>query len=117
MRPWDGITSVSAGPDANTDIKERRSPVVSRPRTTGFDLDVPAAGDTLSKAFDACPIVLIMLNGVAEIRESVGALQARRAQVFFVLETVSMVALSTEYVTGAWSIVENRWRSEHRHPF
>ena len=55
-------------------------------------------------------------NVVAVILESVDRLQARWGDVFRTIETVSLVIFSIEYVLCVWSIIDNRWRREYRHP-
>lgn len=79
-------------------------------------LDVPEAGDTASRRFDVFLIVLILLNVVAVILESVESLHTRWAGAFHFVEIVSLAIFSLEYLTRVWSIVDNRWRSEYSHP-
>ena len=86
-----------------------------RARTASI-LDVPEHGDTVSRYFDVFLIILIVVNVVAVILESVGSLRARWADAFYTIETVSLVIFSLEYVLRVWSIVDNRWRPEYAHP-
>ena len=86
-----------------------------RARTASI-LDVPEQGDRVSRYFDYCLIALIVVNVVAVILESVNTLHARWGDTFRAIETVSLVIFSLEYVARVWSIVDNRWRSEYRHP-
>lgn len=86
-----------------------------RARTASI-LDVPETGDTLSRVFDVCLIALILVNVVAVVLESVDALQAKWATTFYVIETASLAIFSLEYGLRVWSIVDNRWRPEYRHP-
>lgn len=79
-------------------------------------LDVPEKGDRVSRYFDICLIALIVVNVVAVTLESVDSLQARWSDVFHAIESVSLVLFSIEYLLRVWSIVDNRWRSEYRHP-
>ena len=64
-----------------------------RARTASI-LDVPETGDTASRVFDVFLIVLIMINVVAVILESVDSLQTRWATEFYVVETASLVIFS-----------------------
>ena len=78
-------------------------------------LDVPAKEDRVSRYFDICLIVLIVVNVIAVILESVDSLQARWSDGFQAIERVSLVIFSIEYVLRVWSIVDNRWRAEYQH--
>ena len=83
---------------------------------TATILDVPEPGDRVSWFVGICLIALIVVNVVAVILESVDRLQARWGDVFRTIETVSLVIFSIEYVLRVWSIIDNRWRREYRHP-
>ena len=73
-------------------------------------------GDTASRWFDGALIALILINFVAVILESIASLQLRWGDVFNLIEQVSLVIFSLEYLLRVWSIVDNRWREEYRHP-
>lgn len=79
-------------------------------------LDVPQAGDRASLWFDRLLIGLILINVMAVVLESVSALHARFATVFYVIELFSVGVFTLEYLLRVWSIVDNRWRPEYAHP-
>jgi voltage-gated potassium channel len=79
-------------------------------------LDVPTPGDHVSRAVDVFIIVLILVNVVAVILESVASLRLRWGDAFRLLEQISLIVFSLEYLLRVWSIVDNRWRAEYRHP-
>ena len=83
---------------------------------TAVILDVPEPGDRVSRYFDLFLIALIVVNVSAVILESVGELQVRWGGVFRLIETVSLVIFSLEYLARVWSIVDNKWREEYRDP-
>jgi len=79
-------------------------------------LDVPESQDMVSRGFDIFIILLILVNVVAVILESVASLRLRWIGVFALLEQISLIVFSLEYLLRVWSIVDNRWRAEYRHP-
>ena len=79
-------------------------------------LDVPQAGDTWSRGLDGFIILLILVNVIAVILESVASLRLLWGTYFRLLEQVSLVVFSVEYLLRVWSIVDNRWRAEYRDP-
>jgi voltage-gated potassium channel len=83
---------------------------------TAVILDVPEPGDRVSRYFDLFLIALIVVNVGAVILESVGELRVQWGGVFFLIETVSLVIFSLEYLARVWSIVDNKWREEYRDP-
>lgn len=87
-----------------------------RARTASI-LDAAEADDPLSKRFGIFLIILIMVNVVAVVLESVAVLRLRWAGVFSTIETVSLVVFSIEYLLRVWSIVDNRWHQEYHRPF
>jgi voltage-gated potassium channel len=70
----------------------------------------------VSRFFDTFLIVLIVVNVVAIILESVAALQARWGAAFEWLETVSVMIFTVEYLLRVWSIVDNRWQPQYQAP-
>lgn len=66
-------------------------------------LESPEAGDLLSRLCDGFLIVLIMSNVAAAILETVPALGIRYALAFSILERVSTVLFSAEYLIRLWS--------------
>lgn len=61
-------------------------------------------GDTISKVVDVSIIVLIMINVVAVILESVPAYEQQYGTAFFYLEFFSVVIFSIEYLLRMWTI-------------
>ena len=88
--------------------------VALRARTATV-LDVPVKGDRVSAIVDLCLIGLIFVNVLAVILESVEQIHARFSTTFYVIETVSLVIFSFEYLLRVWSIVDNPFRPEYRH--
>lgn len=80
-------------------------------------LDVPHTGDRVSLWVDRVLIGLILFNVIAVVLESVNALHMRWAGVFFAIELFSVTIFTIEYLLRVWSIVDNQWRHEYRHPF
>ena len=79
-------------------------------------LDVPQPGDHVSLWIDRFLIGLILFNVVAVVLESVAALQARWGPLFYMIEVFSVTVFTIEYLLRVWSVVDNRWRAEYRHP-
>jgi voltage-gated potassium channel len=79
-------------------------------------LDVPEPGDTLSRLFDYFLIALILANFVAVVLESIDGVQAAYGYELRLFEVASVLVFTAEYLLRVWSIVDNRWRSEYRHP-
>lgn len=87
-----------------------------RARTAAI-LDAAEGDDPLSRKFGIFLIILIVINVVAVVLESVAALRVRWSGVFSMIETVSLVVFSAEYLLRVWSIVDNRWHQEYQRPF
>lgn len=87
-----------------------------RARTASI-LDAADADDPLSRKFGIFLIVLIVINVVAVVLESVAALRLRWGGVFAAIESVSLVVFSIEYLLRVWSIVDNRWHQQYHRPF
>jgi voltage-gated potassium channel len=83
---------------------------------TASVLDVSEPGDRLSRLFDYLLIGLILLNFLAVILESVRSIRAEWALEFRAFEIFSVAVFTVEYVARVWSIVDNKWRTEYRHP-
>ncbi len=79
-------------------------------------LDVSDPDDRFSRVFDSFLIALILVNVIAVILESVVSLNIRFGTTFALIENVSVVVFTIEYLVRVWSIVDNRWRTEYRHP-
>ena len=61
-------------------------------------------------------IVLISLNVLAVVLESVQSIKAASPEFFHAFEVFSVSIFSVEYLARVWSSVDNPWRSEHKHP-
>jgi voltage-gated potassium channel len=79
-------------------------------------MDAADGDDPLSRKFGFFLIVLILVNVVAVVLESVALLRQQWGHVFALIENVSLVVFSAEYLLRVWSIVDNRWHPEYRRP-
>ena len=69
-------------------------------------VDVAKPGDGLSRAFDIFIVMLIGLNVVALILESVKSIQTFVPGFFGAFEFISVIIFTLEYAARVWSIVE-----------
>jgi len=67
---------------------------------------VAKSGDNLSKAFDILIVMLIALNVIALILESVKSIEAFSPRLFNIIEYISVIIFSVEYIARVWSCVE-----------
>lgn len=65
------------------------------------------SGDPLARAIEIGLLVLIFINILAILLESVPELNALYANAFFLLEVFSITIFSVEYILRVWSCVEN----------
>lgn len=72
--------------------------------------------DPLTHFIDIALIVLISLNVLAVVLESVSAIEAAAPQFFYAFEFVSVAIFSVEYIARVWSAVDNPWNTGHAHP-
>ncbi len=79
-------------------------------RRTYEVLEEARRDDPLSRFVDLLLIVLITVNLVAVVLESVPALSARYHIVFFVIEIVSLVVFTVEYVARIWAATDQPLR-------
>ncbi len=84
-------------------------------RRTYEILEAAKEDDATSQVVDCFLIVLISLNVLAVILESVAALHAAYADVFVVFELVSVGIFTVEYLLRVWSSVEHG-SSAYQHP-
>ena len=77
---------------------------VSRKLRTFQILEIAEPGDTASRAFDVFIFILIGINVLAVVLETVGDLRARYADWFGLFEAVSVAVFTVEYVLRLWSI-------------
>lgn len=66
--------------------------------------------DYIARAVDIVLIVLISLNVLAVILESVKSLEAAFQPYFFAFEVFSVIVFTVEYLLRVWTIVDNPWR-------
>ena len=78
-------------------------------------LDIPQADDLVSQVVGYTLVVLIILNVLAVILESVQSIHDAVGELFFWFEVLSVVIFTVEYVLRIWSGVESAERS-YRHP-
>ena len=76
-------------------------------------IEAAQKGDTASKVFDLVIIFLIMLNIVAVMLETVEPVYSRYFTTFRVIEIVSIVIFTIEYLLRLWLIT---FKKEYRHP-
>jgi len=72
-------------------------------------LELGAHGDRLSILVSYALVILIVVNLLSVVLDSVPALNARYGVLFYAIELVSLVAFTIEYVLRVWS------RSSTRH--
>ena len=81
---------------------------ILRVRTRLYEiLDVAGKGDRASRAFDLFIVLLIGLNVVALVLETVQPIAARWQAFFDVFEFISVIVFSAEYILRLWSCVTN----------
>ncbi|MEM7552249.1 MAG: ion transporter [Bacteroidota bacterium] len=71
-------------------------------------------GDQLSQFFDYFIVVLILINVVAVIAETVPSLKSEYGMGFYVLELTSVIIFTIEYLIRLWTCVEF---PKYSHPF
>ncbi len=79
-------------------------------RRTYEVLEEARRDDPLSRFVDLLLIVLITVNLVAVVLESVPALSARYHIVFFIIEIVSLIVFTVEYVARIWAATDQPLR-------
>lgn len=83
-------------------------------RRTSEILDIPSApGDALGQWFDRFIVLLISLNVLVVIVESVGDVGTRYREWFFAFEMFSLAVFSAEYILRVWSATA---KPEFAHP-
>lgn len=73
-------------------------------------------GDKLTHKVDLALIILITLNVLAVVLESVASIKAGRETFFHVFEMFSVIIFTVEYIARVWSSVDNPWKPDHAHP-
>ncbi len=76
-------------------------------------VEVARPGDRVSGRFDRAILILIALNVMVVILESVSGIQQRAERLFFLFELTSVAVFSLEYVARLWACVEDpkHWKS------
>lgn len=72
--------------------------------------------DPFARFIDIGLIVLISLNVLAVVLESVVAIKAASPEFFYAFEVFSVIIFTVEYMARVWSAVDNPWRPDHEHP-
>ena len=97
-------------------VTERTETIVRQLRRRSHQvLDIPQADDLISQIVGYSLVVLIILNVLAVIFESVETIREAAGDAFIWFEVVSVVIFTVEYIIRVWSSVES---AEHtyRHP-
>ena len=72
--------------------------------------------DAWTRCFDIGLILLVSLNVMAVILESVAAISDRWGSWFHAFEIFSVGVFSMEYALRVWSAVDEPWQDQYRHP-
>ena len=72
--------------------------------------------DPLARLVDISLIILITLNVLAVVLESVPEIHQPLASWFFAFDVFSVGVFTIEYFVRIWSITENPWHDRYRHP-
>lgn len=72
--------------------------------------------DPLSRVIDIGLILLITLNILAVILESVQSIHAVAADLFYAFEVFSVAVFSLEYLARVWSVIDDPWKPDITHP-
>ncbi len=80
-------------------------------------LNAGSSKDPLTRFVDLTLIILITLNVIAVVLESVPEIHQPFVTAFFAFEVFSVVIFTVEYFVRVWSITENPWNDKYHHPF
>jgi len=72
--------------------------------------------DPLTHGVDVALIVLISLNVLAVILESVAAIRAAFEVPFYYFEVFSVSIFTVEFIARVWSVIDNPWHEKRAHP-
>lgn len=72
--------------------------------------------DPLTHRIDLALIVLISLNVLAVVLESVKSIKAAAPDFFYAFEVFSVAVFTIEYIARVWSTIDNPWQPDHAHP-
>lgn len=84
-----------------------------RTATVLFTVD---KNDPLSRVIDVALIVLISLNILAVVLESVDHIHQAAGDFFYAFEVFSVSIFSIEYIARVWSVIDDPWKPDHTHP-
>ena len=87
----------------------------ARARTAALLFTV-SKDDPLSRYIDIGLIVLITLNILAVVLESVNDIHRAAGDYFHYFEIFSVAVFSVEYIARVWSVIDNPWKPDHQHP-
>jgi len=87
----------------------------ARARTAALLFTV-SKDDPLSRFVDIGLIVLITLNILAVVLESVETIRQAATGFFYTFEVFSVTVFSFEYIARVWSVIDNPWKPDHAHP-
>ncbi len=73
--------------------------------------------DRLTRLVDISLVILITLNVVAVVLESVPEIHEPLTSSFFAFEVFSVAVFTIEYFLRVWSVTENPWQDKYRRPF
>ncbi|MBT3342088.1 MAG: ion transporter [Gemmatimonadetes bacterium] len=72
--------------------------------------------DPWTRRFDVGLILLVTLNIVAVILESVAAIRGAWGNYLHAFEMLSVILFSIEYASRIWSAIDNPWQTDNRSP-
>lgn len=72
--------------------------------------------DPLTHFIDVALIILISLNVLAVILESVDSIRQPLEASFYYFEVFSVAAFSVEFIARVWSVIDNPWHEKRAHP-
>jgi len=72
--------------------------------------------DSVTRFVDLALIVLISLNVLAVILESVESIRAVTESLFDYFNVFSVAVFSIEYLARVWSVIDNPWHEKRAHP-
>lgn len=96
--------------------KAQLGPYLRARRRTAEILYSATRTDPFARFIDLGLIILISLNVLAVVLESVQSLNAASPELFRTFEVFSVIIFTVEYLARVWSAVDNPWRVDHGHP-
>ena len=71
-------------------------------------LEITDPGDLVSRIFSISVVVLILINIICIVLESVASIEEKYRGLFLTIEIGSTLIFATEYVLRLWSCVEKK---------